>query len=148
MKSKKLSELCEWLCVCCEAQMRESLSTAFSVQSFLLPFAFLLKYSSYFYFKFMLKLFYSSCWTWKRKYIQVTPHCLIFFFNFTLFYFTILYWFCHTSTWIRHGFTLFPILNPSPTSLPIPSFWVIPVHQPQASSIMHRTWTGDSFHIW
>ena len=24
-------------------------------------------------------------------------------FNFTLFYFTILYWFCHTSTWIRHG---------------------------------------------
>ena len=25
---------------------------------------------------------------------------------------------------------------------------VISVHQPQASSIMHRTWTGDSFHIW
>ena len=22
------------------------------------------------------------------------------------------------------------------------------VHQPQASSIMHRTWTGNSFHIW
>ena len=39
-------------------------------------------------------------------------------------------------------------LLPPPSSLPIPSLWVVPVHQPQASSIMHRTWTGDSFHTW
>ena len=38
---------------------------------------------------------------------------------------------------------MFPILNPPPSSLPIPSLWVVPVHQPQASSIVHRTWTGD-----
>ena len=45
------------------------------------------------------------------------------------------------------GIHVFPILDPPPSSLPIPSLWVVSVHQPQASSIMHRTWTGNSFHI-
>ena len=45
------------------------------------------------------------------------------------------------------GIHVFPILNPPPSSFPIPSLWVVPVHQPQASSIVHRIWTGDSFHI-
>ena len=36
------------------------------------------------------------------------------------------------------GIHVFPILNPSPSSIPVPSLWVVSVHQPQASSIMHE----------
>ena len=57
-----------------------------------------------------------------------------FFFFYTLQYFIGFDKYRNEST---TGIHVIPILNPPPSSLPIPSVWVVPVHQPQASSIMH-----------
>ena len=40
--------------------------------------------------------------------------------------------FCHTLTWISHGFTCIPHPYPPPTSLSTQSLWVFPVHQVRA----------------
>ena len=44
--------------------------------------------------------------------VRLNVYCLFVFLIciFTLFYFTILYWFCHTLTWIHHGCTCVPKL--------------------------------------
>jgi hypothetical protein len=89
-------------------------------------------------------LFEQLCFK-SRKYVS-SSFILSFFLYFIiiviiiiyLFYFTILYWFCHTSTCIRYGCTHVSHPESPPTCLPIPSLWVIPVHQPQASCILHH----------
>ena len=74
----------------------------------------------------------------------------LFIYHYYYFSFTLQY--CIGSATHQHesatGVHMFPILKPPCTSLPIPSLWVITVHQPQASCILHQTWTGDSFFIY
>ena len=77
-------------------------------------------------------------------------HHLGIFFKLLLLLFTLQY--CIGFAIYQHasatGVHTFPILNPPPTSLPIPSLRVVLVHQPQASCILHRIWAGNSFLIW
>ena len=54
--------------------------------------------------------------------------------------------FCHTLTWISHGFTCIPHPDP-PSHLPL---HLIPLGLPSApgpsTCLMHPTWAGDLFH--
>ena len=81
-------------------------------------------------------------WDFPDKSTGVGCHHLLqiaflFFLNFILFFnFTILYWFCHISTWIRHRYTR--VLHPEPSSLLPPR--TIPLGCPSAPapSIQYR----------
>ena len=80
------------------------------------------------------------------------------FFFFLIFPFIFISWklitlqycsgFCHTLTWISHGFICIPHSNP-PSHLPLHP---IPLGLPSAPApstcLMHPTWAGDLFYPW
>ena len=77
----------------------------------------------------------------------------IYLFYFVLFYFIFFYFIVLVLPYINTNMPWVHTCSPSwtplpPPSLPVPSLWVIPAHQPQASSIVHRTSTANSFHTW
>ena len=62
-------------------------------------------------------------------------------------YFTILYWFCYTSTWIHHGCTRVP--HPEPPSYLPPHIITLGHPSAPAPSILYPALNLDcSFHIW
>ena len=75
-------------------------------------------------------MYFSECWPLSQLFhspLSLSSRGFFFFFHtrqyshfiYLFIYFTILYWFCHTSTWIRHRCTRVP--NPEPPShLPPP----------------------------
>ena len=89
-------------------------------------------------------LFHSPwCNTGQEEEVQCGWKFVVVFFNLKKFFsFIYISWrlitlqycssFCHTLIWISHGFTYVPHPDPPPTSLPIPSLWIIPVHRPRA----------------
>ena len=70
--------------------------------------------------------------------VQSLSHVWLFFF----FYFTILYWFCHTSTCICHGYTRVPHPEP-PYHLPHVQLFVTPwITARQASLSITNSWSS------
>ena len=94
----------------------------------------------------------------QRREWQLTPVFFFFAFLREWFFFSFIFisWrlitlqycsrFCHTLTWISHGFTCIPHPGP-PSHLP---FYPIPLGLPSvpgpSTCLMHPTWTGDLCH--
>ena len=56
--------------------------------------------------------------------------------------------FCHTLTWISHGFTCVPYPDPPSCLPPHPIPLGLPSAPALSTCLMHPTWAGDLFHPW
>ena len=56
--------------------------------------------------------------------------------------------FCHTLTWISHGFTCVPHPDPPSCLPPHPIPLGLPSAPTPSPRLMHPTWAGDLFHPW
>ena len=56
--------------------------------------------------------------------------------------------FCHTLTWVSHGFTCVPHPDPSSRLPPHPIPLGLPSAPALSTCLMHPTWEGDVFHPW
>ena len=128
-----------------------------------LPQSYLENKKAMFYFNSNLSLSLSGIWlvlltmnfSWVCLY-HWQCHSLYFFFPFKFFFIFFFSWklitlqycsgFCHTLTWISHGFTCIPHPDP-PSHLPL---YPLPLSLPRApgpsTCLMHPTWAGDLFH--
>ena len=74
--------------------------------------------------------------------------CLFFFISWRLITLQYCSGFCHTLTWISHGFTCVPHPDHLSHLSPLP----IPLGHPSAPALstclMHPSWAGDLFHTW
>ena len=81
-----------------------------------------------------------------REVLVIQACVLFFFFSWRLITLQYCSGFCHTLTWISHGFTCVPHPEP-PSHLPLHP---IPLGLPSApgpsTCLMHPTWAGDLFH--
>ena len=109
---------------------------------------------------FFIKNFDSS------KFIKLIRHNQLFcnfqkpilFFYFLFFSFIFISWrlitlqycsgFCHTLTWISHGFTCVPHSDPPSHPSPHPIPLGLLSELAPSTCIMHPTWAGDLFHPW
>ena len=89
---------------------------------------------------------------------ELDTYLFIYFYFYIFFPFIFISWrlitlqycsgFCHTLTWISHGFTCVPHPDP-PSHLPLhPIPLGLPIAPSLSTCLMHPTWAGDLFHPW
>ena len=100
----------------------------------------------------MLFLIFGFFWWWNFVFWFSAPG-FFFFFSFIFISWrliTLQYYsdFCHTLTWISHGFTCVPHPDPPALLPPHPIPLGLPSAPALSTCLMYPSWAGDLFHAW